>query len=364
LLLRAYHLFLASTLLSQAYGSALAPVLLPRATVCNGHAEFCTRSYGKITYVGSHDSYAITKTQVGSGNNIGANQDQNVTQQLNDGIRLLQVQALNQSGTIKLCHTSCSLLDGGTLQDYLSIVKAWLDANPNEVLTLLIVNINNLPPTNFDVVFRAVGLDTISYRPPTANLTADSWPSLGSLIDINQRLLTFLDNTADLVTVPYLIDEFTNIWETPFNVLDPAFDCSINRTKGDPANQMYLINHFLDTLVLGQPSPDTSKLNQTNSVSGPGSLGAQVSTCQATQGRPPTFMLVDFYEFGSGSVFEVAANINGVPYNPATPIASPATASASITQTSLNAASFLDHNQGFACIVSVTAVMIGMVIVL
>ena len=61
-----------------------------------------------------------------------------VTQQLNDGIRLLQMQALNQGGTIRLCHTSCvwplflfflhnlnihfkSLLDGGTLQDYLSI---------------------------------------------------------------------------------------------------------------------------------------------------------------------------------------------------------------------------------------------------
>ncbi len=30
-----------------------------------------------------------------------------VTQQLNDGIRLLQMQAHNNSGTIQLCHTSC-----------------------------------------------------------------------------------------------------------------------------------------------------------------------------------------------------------------------------------------------------------------
>jgi hypothetical protein len=30
-----------------------------------------------------------------------------VTQQLNDGIRLLQLQALNQKGTIRLCHSSC-----------------------------------------------------------------------------------------------------------------------------------------------------------------------------------------------------------------------------------------------------------------
>ena len=62
LLLRASRLVLASTLLTQTYsvfGSALAPVLLPRATVCNGHAEFCSRSYGNVSYVGAHDSYAV-----------------------------------------------------------------------------------------------------------------------------------------------------------------------------------------------------------------------------------------------------------------------------------------------------------------
>lgn len=87
--------------------------------------------------------------------------------------------------------------------------------------------------------------------------------------------------------------EFTNIWETAFNVLDPNFDCNVNRTKGDTSTQMYLINHFLDELILGQPAPKLSALNQTNADSGPGSLGAQVITCMSTQGRPPNFMLVD-----------------------------------------------------------------------
>ena len=59
LLLRAIHFALTSTLLSQVYGSALAPVMLSRATVCNGHTEFCSRSYGNISFVGAHDSYAI-----------------------------------------------------------------------------------------------------------------------------------------------------------------------------------------------------------------------------------------------------------------------------------------------------------------
>lgn len=31
--------------------------------------------------------------------------------------------------------------------------------------------------------------------------------------------------------------------------------------------------------------------------------------------RPPTWLLVDYYDVGAGSVFEVAAKANGVTYN-------------------------------------------------
>jgi len=35
----------------------------------------------------------------------------------------------------------------------------------------------------------------------------------------------------------------------------------------------------------------------------------------ATYNRPPNFLLVDYYNVGSGSVFEVAAKYNNVTYN-------------------------------------------------
>lgn len=133
------------------------------------------------------------------------------------------------------------------------------------------------------------------------------------MIDSGKRLVTFLDNAADLTVVPYLLDgmlifrhylfiyfysdnesaEFTNIWETAFDVTDTSFNCDVNRTTGDSSTEMYLINHFLDQLLLGQLVPDVGSLNQTNAVSGTGSLGAQVNTCMSTQGRPPNFLLVD-----------------------------------------------------------------------
>jgi hypothetical protein len=92
---------------------ALAASTALAATTCNGHSELCNRSYGNVTFVGTHDSYAV-------GSSIADNQDQSVTQQLvrvrrrdamsqrrcgerlqgrradssqNDGVRMLQVQA-------------------------------------------------------------------------------------------------------------------------------------------------------------------------------------------------------------------------------------------------------------------------------
>ena len=92
------------------------------------------------------------------------------------------------------------------------------------------------------------------------------------------------------------------MWETAYDVTDTTFDCEVNRTNGDTSTQMYLINHFLDevvNIVATSVAPDKSALNQTNAVSGPGSLGLQAQQCAAQNGRNPNFMLVDV----SGSPF-------------------------------------------------------------
>ena len=74
------------------------------------------------------------------------------------------------------------------------------------MLTILIVNVDNLLPTAYDEVYRTVGLDTVSFRPTAAVTSIFDWPTLGSMIDSNLRLLTFLDNAADFTSVPYLLD--------------------------------------------------------------------------------------------------------------------------------------------------------------
>ncbi|EJU00025.1 PLC-like phosphodiesterase [Dacryopinax primogenitus] len=282
-----------------------------RATTCNGSPLLCSRQYSNITFIGAHDSFALSPSLAG-------NQDYDLTQQLTDGIRMLQNQAHSANNTIELCHTSCSLLDGGSLAIYLGKLKVWLDANPGEVVTLLLVNNDDLPVSQFGAVLQSVGLDTVSFNPGKASLTLQEWPTLGQMLDQGTRLVTFMDTNADFQSVPYILDEFSNMWETAFDVTT-TFDCVVNRTHGDPTTQLSTINHFLDigtTIAgIGITMPDKPALPQTNAVSGPNSLGAQAQECVAENGRAPNFLLVDYYEVGGGSVFEVAAELNGIPYS-------------------------------------------------
>ena len=156
------------------------------ANVCNGNAAYCNRLYSDVSQIGTHDSAFV-------GPLPQDNQEDTVTQQLNAGIRFLQAQTHFFAGELSLCHTSCWELYAGPLVDYLSSVKTWLDANPNEVLTILLTNGDNVDISMMDQAYKAAGLDTYAYIPPTTpnTLPIDAWPTLQQLIDAKTRLVAF-----------------------------------------------------------------------------------------------------------------------------------------------------------------------------
>lgn len=282
-------------------------------TTCNGYTEFCDRKYSNVSIVGAHNSYGV---QAGS---VAANQNYTVETQLNNGIRMLQVQGHMNNNELHLCHTSCFLLDAGTFTSYLSTVKSWLDSNPNEVVTLLLVNSDGIAPSVWAQSYTDSGLSSYVYTPPSVPVAYDSWPTLQSMINANTRVVSFLAQQADVSSVPYLLDEFTNIWETPYDETDDSFPCTVDRVTGSAEGKMYLMNHFLDvnTTLFGQtiPVPDTARLAETHASSGGApAMSAQADQCFANHGYYPTFTLVDYYDVGNGSVFEVAAQMNGVEY--------------------------------------------------
>jgi len=105
---------------------------------CNNWPEFCNRRYSNITEVACHNSPFITKK------NLAANQQYDVTTQLDDGVRFLQAQIQWPANSTKphFCHTSCDILDAGPMTDWLGQVKDWVVKHPYDVITILLGNGN------------------------------------------------------------------------------------------------------------------------------------------------------------------------------------------------------------------------------
>ncbi|CAK7240026.1 MAG: hypothetical protein STHCBS139747_001461 [Sporothrix thermara] len=287
--------------------------------------------------VGAHNSpFVVPK-------NLASNQYFKVTQQLDDGIRFLQAQIQypdKDDGTgPHFCHTSCALLDAGPITLWLSEVRQWVDTHPQDFVTILLGNGNYSDPSMYAPQIESAGLVSYAYVPPaltgSANVAGDilfdDWPTLGEMLSDNKRVLLMLDYKARQSEYPWLLDEFSYFWETPF---DPTVDsvpvnetlpCTVQRPPGlsvDMAQKTpFLMNHNVNLAVplLGDTVvvPATALLNQSNAATGINSLGAAADVCIETWGRPPLVLNVDYYDRGSppGSVFEVAARLNGVTYN-------------------------------------------------
>ncbi|KAI4103029.1 MAG: hypothetical protein LQ339_004392 [Xanthoria mediterranea] len=284
---------------------------------CNNYPEFCDRKYSNITQVAAHNSPFIAP------NNAASNQALGVIQQLNDGIRMLQGQTHLVNGTVYYCHTSCDLLNAGTAESYYTDIARWVQRHPYDIVTLLIGNGDLIEVGNFTAPLESSGLARYAYIPPEVPMAIDDWPTLSEMILRQKRVVIFMDYEADQTAVPYVLDEFSQMWETPFSPTNRSFPCTQERppdlSRKDAQQRLYMANHNLNTeLTLAGNSllvATVSLLNETNSVSGFGSLGAMARDCNERWARPPNFLLVDFYNVGSGSVFEVAAEHNNVTYD-------------------------------------------------
>ncbi|KAI1417711.1 PLC-like phosphodiesterase [Hypoxylon sp. FL1857] len=281
---------------------------------CNNSPDLCSRSYNNITHMGAHDSAFLRDAS--TSNSIAGNQYFNATVALDAGLRLLQAQVHDKDGAIELCHTSCDLLDAGTLQNWLTPIKSWMDSNPNEVVTLLIVNSDGKDVAEFGSAFSASGLDKYGYTP-----SGNGWPTLQEMISANTRLVTFIASITPNGQYPYLLSEFDHVFETPFEVTSlSGFNCTLDRPSSQSsagaaitAGLMPLMNHFKYNLLAASIEvPDADNITTTNSpsTSTTGNLGLHAQNCNQQWGIKPTFVLVDF--FNEGPAIQTADNLNGI----------------------------------------------------
>ncbi|KAK7044569.1 PLC-like phosphodiesterase [Favolaschia claudopus] len=300
-------------LLSAATVALAATIPVRRADVCNGDARLCGRSYGNVTFAGSHDrKLALTHLLV-----LARDQEVDITKQLDLGIRLLQAQSHVKDGQLHFCHTSCALFDGGLVVDYLKTVKTFLDANPNEVLTLIFTNPENQSPSKvWKPLFDEAGISDLAFVPPSIPVKQADWPTLGDMIDSGKRVVVFLDALADgPESVDFILPEFQMIWETPFTVTDDKFPCKIDRIGGplSAGDHMYMINHSLNKNILpfigdGVLVSDPIDAPRINGVA---SIMAHAAGCAPLGAdRNPNFVLLDFVN--KGDAFAAVKQLNGL----------------------------------------------------
>ena len=273
---------------------------------CNNSPELCNRNYNNITHIGAHDSFALRDSSTDF--SVSGNQFYNATLALSAGIRVLQVQAHVESSVIRLCHSSCNLLDGGTLESFLGSVKSWMDSNPSEVVTLVVVNSDGATASSFGQVFSSSGISSYGYTPISTTGPIANWPTLQTLITANTRLITFIASIDYDATVPYLLSEFDFVFETAFGVTEfTAFTCELDRpaalsSSADAvsAGYMGMLNHFKAQKQAFFDVPDQSNITTTNSPSTTivGAAGWHGLSCANEWKVKPTFILVDFWNVG------------------------------------------------------------------
>jgi hypothetical protein len=251
-------------------------------TVCNGHAELCSRAYNAVAFPGDHDSDANVADQF-----VAADQPGNVTAQLEGGIRVLHFEMQQYQGDTYLCHAVCGI-GHMLLLDDLKMVDAFVTAHPTEVVTLLMESQN----TTSDQIATAV--NSAGLMPFVHTQAAGApWPTLSQMIQHGDHVVIF---NADLTmtggtSFPWLFDRFAKTWETPWDNTTPADFAKCDADRGTKGNDIYVVDTYREDTPIATTSAAASV--NTNPF-----LIDRLLTCKKNESTLPNFVMVNFFEIG------------------------------------------------------------------
>ncbi len=257
---------------------------------CNGHVELCDRTFDEVVFAATHNAHA---SQADGYTVLNANQVSGLEQQLADGVRAFLLDVYDLDGASVFCHGPCQLASTPHVEG-LQLIKTFLDDHPREVITIIYED--HLPADRIAADFVTVGLDALVY----AHTLGASWPTLGTLIDDNTRLVVTAENAGP--PPAWLHHVWDEAWDTPYEFASAdEFSCALNRGSRD--NPLFLVNHWIGT-DLGLPSEADAMTVNAYDV-----LHARAQGCWDETGDVPSFIAVDFYEHGD--LFEVVEALNG-----------------------------------------------------
>ncbi|XP_057973072.1 PI-PLC X domain-containing protein At5g67130-like isoform X2 [Malania oleifera] len=152
--------------------------------------------FNKYAFLTTHNAFAIRgePSHTGGPRITITNQEDSITQQLNNGVRGLMLDTYDFKGDVWLCHSF-----GGECKDYTAFepaidtlreIEAFLSANPSEIVTLILEDYVKAP-NGLTKVFTEAGL--MKYWFPLAQMpkNGQDWPLVVDMVTNNHRLLVF-----------------------------------------------------------------------------------------------------------------------------------------------------------------------------
>jgi hypothetical protein len=122
------------------------------------------------------------------------------------------------------------------------------------------------------------------------------------LIDADERLIVFSDVDDSSPGHEWYHDMWDYCVETNYaNSSRADFSCDFNR--GDSANSLFILNHFITNPLVGTGELDSSIVANSNPY-----FIDRANQCMAEKGKLPNFLTVDFYDVGD--VFDTKDELN------------------------------------------------------
>jgi hypothetical protein len=244
------------------------------------------RRYNELAYATTHNAMSNSDERW-----VFPNQHHGLTRQLKDGVRGLMLDVHYDEGRAFLVHGKAAL-GKKPLEDGLAEITTFLDANPDEIVTII-----------FECYVKAEDVEGAFEQAKLLRFAhtqkqGEPWPTVAEMRKANKRLVVFTDRDGG--AYPWYHDVWAFCCDTDW-ANKTAEDFSSKVRRGKKSNELFILNHFLTNPL---PSPRYAEQVNKNPF-----LIERVRRFMAETGRTPNFVTVDFYDIGD--VVEVVRTVNG-----------------------------------------------------
>ncbi|XVF20845.1 hypothetical protein REPUB_Repub12eG0038000 [Reevesia pubescens] len=265
--------------------------------------------FNKYAFLTTHNAFAIDGYPLHTPvpRVTFTNQEDSITDQLNNGARGLMLDTYDFDGDVWMCHSfggKCHDYTAfGPAIDFLKEIEAFLSANPEEIVTLILEDY--VGPNGLTKVFTDAGL--MKYWFPVSKMpkNGEDWPLVSDMVANNQRLLVFTSIQSKEASEGIAYQWKYMVENQYGNGGMQAGSCP-NRGESsgldDKSKSLVLVNYFHSMSSKSETCKDNS-----------GDLINMLHTCYGAAGnRWANFVAVDYYKRSEGGgSFQAVDTLNG-----------------------------------------------------